>query len=647
MKQMKYNFLAIMLIAFSLQANAQNIFSYGSTQVSKDEFLRMYTKNSMSKKVDMSDKALREYVTLYSRFKMKVAEAEAKKIDTIPSIISELDNYKKQLAKAYLTDKDVVEDLVKETHARLKKDVQVAHIMLSVPKGAVDTARFVKTLDSIYTELNKNGKWDDYVKAFSQDKSTNQKGGDIGYMTGLQTPYEFETAAYNTPIGKYSKPFRSPFGFHIIKKIAERPAKGEVQVAQIMVSVRKSFTDEQKTAAKKKADSILVALRKGAKWDDLVKDFSEDKFSVSNNGELQPFGVNTMNADFENTAFGLNKIGEFAGPILTDYGYHIIKLLKKMPVRPYDSMKSELTKKIERDGRIDVARTAFLNKIKAKGSFKEIPKALENFIYMIPDTAVKNGYLAMPENITSNQPLFLIKEKTYDYKSFYAYIMSNSRGRLMGEKANSIKAIYNPYVEKCLMDYEENNLANENAEFKTLLKEYRDGIILFELTDKSVWTRASTDSAGMAEFYEKNKAKYQWGPSFEGRILRCTNEKDLVELQQLLATNPIDSAIAKMNVKDMRVNTEEGKFEYEKVDAAAKGVAVNGFSAIARSKDGSGSIYAPTKIMMDKSQKSIADARGYIIADYQDFLEKKWIADMERKYPVKVNEAALKAIIKK
>jgi peptidyl-prolyl cis-trans isomerase SurA len=646
MKQIKKTISIVAYLLIAHASFAQNIFTYGGTAVTKEEFVRMYSKNSMAKKVDMSEGALREYITLYSRFKMKVAEAEEKKIDTLASIVSELDNYKKQLAKGYLTDKEVINNLTKEAHDRLKKDIEIAHIMITLPKGAQDTMRFAKLIDSIYNAINKGADFGMMAKALSQDKGSAANAGSIGFITALQTPYEFETAAYNTAIGKISKPFRSPFGYHIIKKITERAAKGEVQVAQIMLEVRKSFTEDQRKNTKIKADSIVVALRKGLQFEDAVKAFSQDKYSLSNNGELQPFGVSTMAPEFENVAFGLQKTGEIGGPILTEYGYHIIKLLKKMPVKPFDTMKVELAKKIERDGRVDVARIAFLNKIKGKGSFKDYSENLTAFINMIPDTAVKNGYLNMPDKLVDNKPLFAIKGKPYDYKAFYAFIMQTSRGRLFGEKATAVKSAYPSFVEKSLMDFEENNLATENAEFKNLLKEYRDGIILFELTDKSVWTKASTDSAGLATFFEKNKTKYQFEPGFDGRVLRFASQKEQLEFASLLRNNSIDSAIAKMNVTDTKVNVEDGKFEYSKIDAMAKTVKVGGYSMPIKNGDGSIVMYCPTKINTTNTQKNIADARGYVIADYQDYLEKSWIASMEATYPVKVNEVVLKSIIK-
>jgi peptidyl-prolyl cis-trans isomerase SurA len=646
MNRIKVIVLATITTISAATVQAQNIFTYGNTPVSKQEFYSMYTKNTMNKKVDLSATALRDYVKLYSRFKMKVAEAEAARIDTLPSIKAELENYKKQLAKNYLTDKEVISALVKETYEHSKKDVQIAHIMIAMPKGSNDSTAALKMIDSLYTALNAGANFDEMAQKMSQDKSTAAKGGNIGYITTLQTPYEFEAMAYATPVNKISKPFRTTFGYHIIKKLAERPAIGEVVVSQIMREVRKSMTDAQKQSVKITADSIYKQLKKGVSWADMVTAFSQDKYSVSNNGDLQAFGVNTMATSFEDAAFALKIPGDIAQPVLTEYGYHIIKLTKKITLRPFDSVQAEITKKIERDGRSDMARVAFINKIKTKGAFVETPQNLTNFINSIPDSAIKSYSLNWSQKKVEDRILFSIKNKNYTTIQFFEHIMNGNRGRINGDKTAAIKAIYNQYAEKAVMEFAENNLAVDNKEFKSMLKEYRDGIILFELTDKKVWTKASTDSIGLADYYEKNKAKYQWGPSFEGRIVRANVFDNLVEYVKLMNTMSKDSALSIINNGEMKITTEDGKFEYEKLDDAAKGIAAGSYSGLVKGKDGSGTMYMPTKITMSPSQKSMSDARGYIIADYQDYLEKSWINSMEAKYPVKVNEAVLKTLIK-
>jgi peptidyl-prolyl cis-trans isomerase SurA len=643
--------LAILcLCAIAQFTQAQNIFSYGGTQVTKEEFLRMYTKNNMSKKADMSEKALREYVTLYSRFKMKVAEAEKMKLDTIGSIVSELTNYKKQLSKSFLTDKDVINNLTKETHDRLKKEIEVAHIMITMPRGNErDSMNYYRRADSIYNLLiTKKGNWDTLAKYLSEDKSNNTKGGLVGYITALQTPYAFETGAYNTPIGTYSKPVRTQFGYHIIKRIAERPSQGEVQVAQILIIVKKG-DDAGKIIAKAKADSIYAVCKQGKiSFDTLVKAFSQDKFSINNNGELTPFGVGAMALPFEKAAFGLKNADDISMPVETDYGYHIIKLIKKMPLKTYDEMKNELAKKIERDGRVDAAKQAFIGKLKTKYKFQEMPLALNSMINAIPDSNVRNGNVIVNTSNKGDDKLFSIDGKSFTQTDLYEYIATANRGRLSGTKDAAMRNIYKSYVDKTMLEYEENNLANENVEFKNLIKEYRDGIILFDLTDKSVWTKASTDSIGLADYFAKNTGKYQWNPCFEGNVIKFNNEANAKQfLADIKNGTAEEKAIENINATSgATANSEKGKFEYDKMDKSIIAVKENTYSAPFKNADNTFSIAHPVTVFLNKSNKTLNEARGYAIADYQDFLEKQWIASMENKYPVQVNEAVLKSMVK-
>jgi peptidyl-prolyl cis-trans isomerase SurA len=638
-------FFVLATLAISTASFAQSIFSYGGEQVNTQEFLRMYTKNAISKKPSMQADSLKAYITLYSRFKMKVKEAEAAKIDTLPTIVQELDTYKKQLSKNYLTDKNETERLAQEAHTRLKKDLRVAHIMISIPRGAQDTSAAYRQVDSIYNLLNNGADFATLAKQISADKSNSDKGGELGYISALQTPYEFENAMYTTAIGKISKPFRSPFGYHVVKVLAERPSRGELQVSQILLEVKKSSGEKGKEEAKKKADSIYTVITTNkAKWDDMVLAFSQDKFSVNNKGELPIFGVGAMITPFEEAAYALTKVGEISKPIFTDYGYHLIKLLRKIPTRPFDSVKIEITKKVERDSRMDYARQVFLNKLKTKGNFIEEPSSLNFFIQGIPDTCIKNGALVIEESAIPYFNLFKLGGKNYTTKDYMKFFMSANRGRMYGEKRTTFNAIYKSYVESSLIEFEEKNIETENKEYASLIKEYRDGIILFELTDKTVWTRASTDTAGLSTFYNLNKSKFNWGPSFEGKIVKSGNPENIQEFYTLLQNNtPVDTALNELIAK---VVYEEGKFEYDKHPAAVKQIAEGKYSTIIKNTDGTNSVYIIEKINNNNTPKTLQEARGFVIADYQEYLEKEWISSMEAKYPVKINDAELKKIAK-
>jgi peptidyl-prolyl cis-trans isomerase SurA len=645
--------LVILVLGWTCSlVSAQNIFTYGGTPVSSAEFVRMYTKNTFNnKKPDMSEKALREYVTLYSRFKMKVAEAEKNGIDTLANIKSELNNYKKQLAKTYLNDKDMVTKLTVEAYERTKKEINAAHIMVSVPKGNErDSAKYFAKADSLYkVAIAKKMPWDSLVKYTTDDKSTIPNGGSVGFFTALQVPYNFETAAYALKVGEISKPVRTQYGYHIIKKLSERAARGQVKVQHILCIVKKSMGDEGVKIAKAKADSILAEIKKGTSFDSLAKNSSEDRLSNNNLGELQAFGCGSMAKPFEDAAFALTKPGDISTAVLTEYGYHIIKLKEKLPIKPFEDSKNDLTKKVERDVRIDIAKRAFLDKIKMKNGVKEDAAMLDKYIASIADSLAKNGIVQTGGAMKSDEALLTIGTKKITVNNFNAHLDLTARNRLYGTKQDAVRLAYSNFVEKEVLDYEESMLEQNNPEFKSLLKEYRDGIILFDLTDKSVWSKATTDSAGLEKFFSTNGKKYQWAPGFEGTQIKCS---DLAAANKFIAAfkagADIDSAAKIVNaIENSTAQIETGRFEYEKLDASMKALMVNNASAPVKNSDNSYSVYIPKSIALGNTAKTLNDARGYVIADYQDFLEKDWLASLERKYPVVVNEAIFKALLGK
>jgi peptidyl-prolyl cis-trans isomerase SurA len=642
MKQfIKYCMLTLCAAFIVEGAQAQDIFSYGGRGVSAKEFMRMYTKNTFNnKKPDLSEAALREYITLYSRFKMKVTEAEAQGIDTLPNIKSELGQYKKQLGKSYLTDKDMLSKLTLEAYERMKKDVQASHILISMPKAAErDSARYFAKADSVYQlVMAKKIPWDTLVKAFSDDKNTIPTGGSIGYFTAVQVPYTFENAVYTMPVGGISKPVRTNFGYHIIKKTAERPARGQIKVAHILCAAKKSEGEAGLAAAKAKADSILAELQKGYSFDTLARYRNDDRYSVNNNGELAAFGTGAMVAEFENAAFALVKPGDLSKPVRTDYGYHIIKLIEKLPIKPFEDAKNDVTKKVERDVRVDMAKRAFLEKMKVKNGYTENTRSLDEFIKSIPDSLARAGTVMVSSAPGSTSRLFNLGSKTYTINDFKSYLETSARGRLYGNKEDAIRLAYNNYVEATVMDYEESQLEFTNEDYKNLLKEYRDGIILFDLTDKSVWSRASIDTTGLQSFYAKNSNKYQWLPGSDATVIKCT---DLASAQSFLRAmqngSTIDAALTKVNeVANSSASQESTRVEFDKVDASIAKLAVNQFSAPIKNSDNSYSIYRPNVIYTSATSKNFADARGYVIADYQDFLEKEWLATL----------AVLKSLVK-
>lgn len=641
-----------------LSIHAQTLFTYGGMPVSKQEFLRVYQKNSINKKTDFSEPALREYLNLYSLFKMKVHEAEGMKLDTVQSIAAELDNYRHQLSKTYLTDKEVTAKLVNEAYNRMKEEVHVAHILISCPQTAngADTARAYAKIDSIYQAITK-GKADFGKMAgqFSDDRGTRENGGDIGYLTSLQTIYPFENAVYGTPIGKVSAPFRTQFGYHIVKVLDKRPARGEVQVAHILIATPKSRGEEGIAAARHRADSLEILLRKGVPFDTLVAHFSEDKLSVADHGVLQPFGAGRMVPAFENAAFALKKPGDISAPVQTEYGFHIIRFIGRTPLKPFDSLKDNINRRIENDGRAQVARDQFMAKIKQQHGFKEYPgalKAVTDRMAALPDTGAHANTFSAADFSRMNAPLFELGGNKYLQSDFVNFAESLTRGRLNGPKTAVVNDIYKLYVERTVNDFEEHHLAETNTDFRNLMEEYRNGIMLFDLMDRNVWGKASRDTVGLKNYYARNPNKWQWEPGFTGAVYHFKNEASMKKGLAILTKNnaakdeDLYKAINAEGSPDA-LNIQHSHFEYSRFkDVPASAIAKGKISAPIRAADGSYTIVRADNTFTQSTPKTLDEARGYAVAEYQDALEKSWNAELRAKYPVKVDEQVFRSMVK-
>lgn len=632
----------------ALSTNAQTLFTYGPNAVSKDEFLRIYKKNNTQKKPDFSAKSVNEYLDLYSLFRMKVKEAEQVKLDTTLAVRSELNDYKGQLARTYLSDKQVTQDLVKQAYDRMKEEVKVAHILVAVRPNE-DTAKAYHKIDSIYNAIvNQKADFATLAKTFSDDKGSGANGGNLGYITSLQVVYPFENAAYSTAVGQVSKPFRSQFGFHILKVLDKRKSSGQVQVAQIMMATPKSKGEQGLADAQKKMAEAQAALKSGKSFEDVAKEYSEDKFSKDKGGMMEPFGAGKLMPEFEEAAFALKKPGDLSAPIKTEYGIHLIKLIKKTPLQPFDSLRDNIARRVENDSRAAMAKEAYQEKIKKQFGFKAYPQHLDQLVASFAKDDTKKEFKA-EDYKTATDELFELGGKKYTQFDFMTYAASITRGNMMGNKGTALRDLYKMYENSTLSDLQQTELEKNNVEYKNLITEYRDGILLFALMDKNVWSKASKDSTGLSDFYGSHQDKYQWQPGFDGTVYQANNEADLSKLQTSLnAGEDVNEALAKINTADnpSKITQQSGRFEFSRFQADPSTYAEGKAGKITKNEDGLYTMAVAHKLYPAASKKSLDEARGFVVADYQDYLEKSWNQELRNRYPVKVDEKALKSIIK-
>ena len=640
--------LAMLSFNFAIAQNKDAVLmTIGNSKVTVGEFENVYHKNN-TKETATDSKSLNDYVDLFVNFKLKVKEAEEKGLDTSKAFREELAGYRKQLAQPYLTDKDVNEKLLNETYDRLKEDIHASHILVKVPETALpkDTLEAYNKILKIRARIMKGEDFNKVAaeKGVSDDPSAKDNGGDLGYFTALQMVYPFESAAYNTKVGEVSMPIRTRYGYHIIKVTDRRKAQGEVLVAHIMVKTTPNMSKDDSLNAYKKINEIYTKLKAGSKFEDLATEFSDDKTSAKKGGELPWFSTGKMPLEFEKTAFSIANKGDYSMPMRTKYGWHIVKLIDKRGLASFDDMKNELKGKVTKDSRSQAGRASLIAKVKMETKFKENPKTVDEF-YKVLDTTLFEGRWDAIKASSLKKPMFNFNDKVFTQTDFANYIASHQSKRPKTDYKMIVAPLYKQFVEESAVAYEEARLDQKYPEFKALMQEYRDGILLFELTDEKVWSKAVKDTAGSKAYYDKNKTNYMWDERADASVYTCANDKVSKMVRDLMKKKKTEKDIVTAVNKDSQLNLQVesrifNKGENEFVDKNWN----PGTSADMPSPKDKKIVIVVTNKLLKPEPKSYMDSKGMVTADYQNYLEKEWIASLKAKYPVTIDKAVLSTV---
>jgi peptidyl-prolyl cis-trans isomerase SurA len=634
-------------VGIKAQDNDPVLMTVGKRNIRKSEFEAVYHKNNNNAKAD--EKALNEYLELYTNFRLKVAEAEELGLDTTEAFKSELKGYRQQLAQPYLTDNEVTENLIKEAYERSKYDIKASHILVKVDENALpkDTLAAYNKALKIRERLLKGENFEKVAKEISDDPSAKDNGGNLGYFTALQMVYPFENAAYNTKVGEVSMPVRTRFGYHILKVFDKRDARGQILTAHIMASTRGMQTAADTLAAKQKLEEIQAKIKQGVDFAELAKQFSDDPGSASKGGQLPWFGTGKMVPEFEEAAFQLKNNGDVSDIIQTKFGFHIIKRLDYKPLPSFDEMKAELKQKIAKDTRSQKSRESFIERIKKEYGFKENLKNRDEFIKVIDSTFFKGEWKA-EKAAKLNKELFSIGNKKYTQTYFAKFIESQQSTQPATDYKLLIEKLYKNFTDKAVIDYEDEQLENKYPDFRNLMNEYRDGILLFELTDKKVWSKAVKDTAGLEAFYNANKDKFMWGERLEADIFYCKDEAIAAKTRKIVEKGlkkgyNVDEIQKQINTdSQLNLKVVSGKFskgDNKIIDSIDWNVGLTKNQNVDNQI-----VFVNVKRKIAPEPKTLKEARGVVTAEYQNQLEKEWLKELKAKYPVNINREVLKTV---
>ncbi len=648
---MKKVFLGF-LMAFSFCSNAQNnpkevLFTIDSKPYYTDEFARVYKKNLDLVK-DESQKDLNQYLELFIGYKLKVNKANKLGLQDKTQYQNELKSYRTQLAKNFTTDSKVTKELVEEGYERLQKEINASHILFMVDENAAPADTLIaynKAMD-VRQKALAGEDFGVLAKEYSQDPSAKENQGNLGFFTAFRMVYAFESAAYNTPVGKISMPVRTRFGYHLIKVNDVRPNRGEISVAHIMILNPKEGEDADK--AKNTIQDIYKKLNQGEEFAELAKQFSEDKASAPKGGVINRFGSGQLSSqEFEDVAFSLTKEKQVSEPFQSQFGWHIVKLIERYPIKTLEESKKELENKVSKDDRSRLITNSLTEKLRKKYPIKKDKKTYEKAVKAVTNDFYEAKWSVPTDTKPYDSKLFTIESKTISGTDFLNFINKQQKSGIAIKPTDKlVEVLYSKFSDEQLNQYYNDNLEKEFPEFSAVMDEYRDGLLLFDLMEKEIWDRSKNDSVGLKAFYETQKDKHLWKTRIDAEVFSSTKEAMVKKALAMLKKGDTPEQIKdKLNNKDVvNIMSYEGVYE-EGADALPADTKMEvGISDVSKK----GEYYYVTRVkkVLPAGYKTLEECKGKVVNDYQQYLEQNWVNELKKEFTVKVNQDVFEKVKK-
>jgi peptidyl-prolyl cis-trans isomerase SurA len=637
---MQKTFLLLSTACFSFFiSNAQiadddTLLTIASTPVSANEFVRVYNKN-LNLVQDDSQKEIDSYLELFINYKLKLTEAKALRYDKDPVYLKEFQSYKNQLTQSYLTDKNVTDDLVREAYDRTTNEVKAQHILILLDEVETDTLAVYSKVEA-YRERLVNEDFESLKKELHNGKNIFVE--DLGYFSAFKMVYNFESAAYATEVGAVSQPFRTRFGFHVVKILEKRKSRGQVSVAHIMIA---NTQKDSTLVAKDRIQELHRLLLQGDDFGELAKQFSDDKSSSNRGGELSPFKSGQINSEiFETTAFELNPSNPISKPIQTQFGWHILKYINKIPVKSFEELQPELESQVGKDSRSQLVKAKMLERLlveyQVENPNSKLMNVESNLTYITSEKAWE-----FSKDFDNNLPFLTIKNQSYTYQDFLNFINANQKtNKKEWTTAVVVKKQYASFLEQSVIQYKKDNLESENEEFAHILNEYREGLLLFELMQDKIWEGAKNDSIGLQEFYNLNKQNYIWPDRIEGSVARSSDKTYIKKVRKYWAKNQSNKMIDEaLNKEQQNVIFSNGELELGHPALPKSFPFKTGVSEVI--EENSNFYVINITALKPTALKTFEEAKGQLLADYQITLESDWINELRAKFKVDINQDVL------
>jgi peptidyl-prolyl cis-trans isomerase SurA len=634
-------FMLFVFALFSYFGEAQTLITYGNNTVSKDEFLRAYNKNKSP--VENREQSVREYVNLYTNFKLKVKAAEQMKLDTSEQVKADMDNFRRQIEENYLHDEKAMSALMYEAFVRSQLDLEVVHFSIAVDSNAspADTVRAYTAIRELSAAL-KSGKASD--ESLASTFGVRRK--ELGFITVFSLPYSFENIVYALKPGESSTPYRGKTAWHVFKLVSQRQSAGKWKVAQILFSYPPDVDEATKTAIMHKADSVYGLLKGGAAFADMASTYSQDKLSYLIGGELPEFGTGKYESNFEKEVMSLGKDGDISRPFSSSFGVHIVKRIGHTPM-PSDkndaNLQYDLKQQLLQDGRMKTAKEKFAKDVMRITKMQKSNEVSHADLFRYADTMMNDPMGEIAGKLPISKKKVLLFDKGFTTGADWLTFVRDFKTNPDLYKGEDYPAIWERYQSVAAVDFYRKNLEKYNPQFEYQLNEFREGNLLFEVMEKKVWSQAAKDTIGLKKYYDAHKETYTWAESADVLVVNAVSEA--VAKATLAALQSGENWKTLMNAKPGEIQADSGRYELTQLNIST-GSPAGTYSSIQNNADGTAGFMYYYRFYPPNQPRGFEDARGLVINDYQTVLEKEWVASLRKKYPVKVDEKVLQSIIK-
>lgn len=668
---MKKRLLTMVLVLLGFvtlraQSNDEVVLQVEGQNITKTEFMKMYNKSTVSGNTELDREDLKDYLDLYINYRLKLLQAKQEGLDTARAYKEEVDGYRKQIIAPYLNDESVTDSLVKEAYEREKEFVRASHILIAIPANATpaDTLAAYKKAMMIRIKALSGEDFSALAEEYSEDPSAKDrespkdqktiKGnrGDLGYFTSMTMVYSFESACYKMEKGDVSMPIRTKFGYHIIKLTDRIPALfSTCNIKHVWIDA-KNHNDEEAMALIKEAYSHVEEW----KIDSVAKAYSEDDYSAKNNGWLMNQKPNSVPAEYVECMKTM-KEGDLSPILHTRYGWHFFKLMNIHPLQDFEGRKAQIMQRVGKDERGFKSVESFINKSKEYYGFSENKKNYEELVPLITDS-IFSGTWQMPENYTGDKVVFTIGDSSFSQSDILKYIYVMQRRQTPEYIPLFMEKIYNAITANKVYEYADSKLEDRYPELRETMNTFREGVLIFAITDREVWNKGLNDSIGLQEYYNLHKSEYIWQDRADVTIWNIGKSIDLKKAEKIIAKNAkkgISNEDTRQTLlKKFKITENPDKFftytwgRYEK--GANKNVdRLIWNSEVSKNRSQTNLTLSDTSMMTNKNNvlvlkgfvlpeiKTLEECKGMVTSKYQELLESKWIESLRKTYKYKVN----------